>query len=103
MNSPRHGKQHRPSTWSRARHDLASPQGFGLMIGLLLCFLFTVAAIILESYLNVPKSVISVGLLTSYAVILTVVMYKIIARNKREAKARREAYREKFERKSGLY
>ena len=73
------------------------------MIGLLICSLLTVIALVLESVFNVSKSVVLIGLLPSYIIVLAIVMYKIITRNRREAEARREAYREKFERRSGLY
>ena len=97
MNSPRQRHRLKPSTWSRARRDLASPQGLNLMIALMLCFLLTVVGLILESVLNVPKSIITVFLIVGYIVIIAVAMYRILAMNKRADEARREAYRQKFE------
>lgn len=83
--------------WSRARRDRASPQGLNLMIALILCFLLTVVGLILESVLHIPKSIITVVLIVGYIVIIAVAMYRILAMNKRADEARREAYRQKFE------
>lgn len=97
MNAPRKGQQHRPSTWSRARRDLASPQGSSLMIALMLTFLITVIGLILENYASVPKSIIFPIVVIAYIVIIGIVLFKISAMNKKADEARREAYRQKFE------
>jgi ABC-type transport system involved in cytochrome bd biosynthesis fused ATPase/permease subunit len=102
MKSPRQRRQDRPSSWSRARRELASPQGLTLTIALVLCFFLTIIALILESYLHVPQSVVLIGVITAYVVVIGVAMYKILTRNKRDAEARRQAYYEKFEKRSGL-
>ncbi len=96
------GQRHRPSSWSRGKRDLASPQGLTLMMALMLSFVITILGMVLESVLHVPKSVVFVAIIVSYIVVMGVAVYKILARNKRDAEARREAYREKFEKKSGI-
>ena len=67
------------------------------MIALMLCFLLTVVGLILESVLNIPKTIITAVLIVGYIVIIAVAMFRILAMNKRADEARREAYRQKFE------
>ena len=67
------------------------------MIALILCFLLTVVGLILESVLNVPKSIITVFIIAGYIVIIARVMSKILAMNRRADEARRKAYWQKFE------
>ena len=100
MNAPRHGKRDKPSTWSRSRRELASPQGISLTIALVICFAITVIGMILESYLHVPKDIIYAAIIISYIIIIAVAMFRISRMNKRAAEARREEYQKKFGRKS---
>jgi len=97
MNSPRQqGQRHKPSTWSRSRRELASPQGINLTIALMLCFFLTVIATILESRLHVPKDIILPAVIVSYIVVIGMAMFRISRINKRAAERRKEIYREKF-------
>ena len=98
MNSLRHGQgqRHKPSTWSRSKRELASPQGINLTIALMLCFLLTVIATILESRLHIPKNVVLAAVLVSYIIVIGIAMFRISRVNKRAAERRKEIYREKF-------
>ena len=100
MNSPRHrqgqGQRHKPSTWSRSKRELASPQGINLTIALMLCFVLTVIATILESRLHIPKNVILVAVLVSYIVVIGMALFRISRIDKLAAEKRKKAYREKF-------
>ena len=55
---------------------------------------------------EITKPAVNANLLIIFGITLIAVMgvavYKILVRNKRDAEARREAYREKFEKKSGI-
>ena len=97
MNAPRKGQQHKPSTWSRGRRDLASPQGLTLMLALMLCFAVTAVGVFLELVLKVPRNIVYSGVVIAYVVIITVALVKISKKNRQAAKARREAYQQKFE------
>ena len=98
MTSPRPGQRDRPSTWSRARRDLATPQGSSLVSALLLC---AIAAVVLDvvgaRFLNLPGSIVYPAIIIADVAILIVAVFRISAMNKRAAEARREVYRQKFE------
>ena len=96
MNPPRYGQRDKPSTWSRGRRELASPQGLSLTIALVICFFLTVIAIILEKFLDAPINIVYPAVVVAYVVVITIAMFRISRMNKRAAEARREAYRRKF-------
>lgn len=98
MNSPRRGQgqRHKPSTWSRSKRELASPQGINLTIALMLCFLLTVIATILESRLHIPKNIVLAAVLVSYTVVIGIALSRISRINKLAVEKRKKAYREKF-------
>jgi hypothetical protein len=90
----------RPSIWSRARRDLATPQGSNLMSALFLCFILPLIGVILESFFGLPNSVmypIIIAIIIAEPVIIILVLLRISAMNKRAEEARREIYRQKFE------
>jgi hypothetical protein len=101
MTSPRPGAhKDRPSVWTRARRDLATPQGSSLMTALLLCFILPLIGVILESYFDLPNSVmypIIIIIIIAEPIIIVMALLRISAMNKRAEEARREAYRQKFE------
>ena len=96
MNSPRHGQRNKPSTWSRSRRELASPQGLTLTIALVICFFLTVIAVILEGALNVSRDIVYPIVVVLYIIVIAIAMIRISRVNRRAAQARKEAYREKF-------
>jgi len=91
------GSRHKPSAWSRAKRDRASPQGLRLTLALMLCFALTVVAMILERVAHASKNIVYFALIIAYVAIIAVTMFKISAMNRRAEKARREAYKQKFE------
>ena len=98
MTSPRQGGRNKPSTWSKGRRDLASPQGINLASALLLCAIVSVILdIVAGRLLNLPKSVVYPAIIVVDLAIFIVAAFKISAMNKRAEKARREVYRQKFE------
>lgn len=102
MNSLRQsqGQRHKPSTWSRSKRELASPQGLTLTIALMFCFFLTVVAMILESYLHVPKDIVLAAIIVSYILVIGTALSRISRINKLAAEKRKKAYREKFGRDS---
>lgn len=99
MTSPRPGQRDKPSTWSRARRDRATPQFSSLALAIFLC---AIVSVILEvvggRLINLPKSIVYSVIVIADLAILAVAGSKISAINKRAAEARREVYRQKFER-----
>ena len=101
MTSHRPGSHRdRPSIWSRARRDLATPQGSNLMSALFLCFILPLIGVFLESFFALPNSVmypIIIAIIIAEPVIIVFVLLRISAMNKRAEEERREIYRQKFE------
>lgn len=101
MTSSRPGAhKDRPSAWTRARRDLATPQGSNLMTALFLCFILPLIGVVLESYFDLPNSVmypIIIIIVIVEPIIIVVTLLRVSAMNKRAEAARREAYRQKFE------
>ena len=92
--------RNKPSTWSRARRDLATPQGSSLMSALFLCFILPLIGVILDSFFDLPDFVMYPVIITIIILepgIIVVTVLRISAMNKRAEKARREIYRQKFE------
>jgi hypothetical protein len=85
--------------WSRARRDLATPQGSSLMSALLLCFACIIVAIVLcsDRVLGLPEPIVYPVAIAANIVIIILAVIRISAMNKRADEARREAYRQKFE------
>lgn len=101
MISPRMGPhRNKPSTWSRARRDLATPQGSNLMSALFLCFILPFIGVILDSFFDLPNFVmypVIIAIIILEPAIIIVAVIRISAMNKRAEEARREIYRQKFE------
>lgn len=92
--------RNKPSTWSRARRDLATPQGSSLMSALFLCFILPLIGVILDSFFDLPDFVMYPVIITIIILepaIIVVTIVRISAMNKRAEEARREIYRQKFE------
>ena len=96
MDAPRHGQRNKPSTWTRSRRELASPQGITLTVALVSCFFLTVIAVILEGVVNVSRDIVYPILVVVYVLVIAIAMVRISRANKRAAEARKEAYRKKF-------
>ena len=98
MTSPKHGAQRdKPSTWSRGRRDLASPQGTSLVSAILLCAIISIILDVGGGRLGLPKSVIYPVIVIVDLTILIVAAIKISAINKRAVEASRETYQQEFE------
>ena len=98
MISPRPGQRDRPSTWSRARRDLATPQGSNLISAFLLCAIVSVILdVVVGRFINLPKSVFYPVIIIANIAILAAAAVRISATNRRAEEARRAIYREKFE------
>ena len=99
MTARRPGSQRdHPSTWSRARRDLATPQGSNLVSAFLLCAVVSVVLeVVLGRYINLPKPIVYSVIIIADLAILVVSAFKMSAMNKRAAAERREVYRQKFE------
>jgi len=70
------------------------------MSALFLCFILPLIGVILESFFDLPNSVmypVIIVIIIAEPIIIIVVMLKISAMNKRAEEARRETYRQKFE------
>ena len=67
------------------------------MLAILLCFLCTVVAMIVEAVFDLPESIVGSATIIAYLVIFVVAILRISAMNRRAEEARREAYRRKFE------
>jgi hypothetical protein len=67
------------------------------MAAILLCFLCTVVAMIVEAVFDLPESIVGSATIIAYVVIFVVTIFRISAMNRRAEEARREAYRRKFE------
>ena len=100
MTSPRPGSQrHRPSMWSKARRDLATPQGSSLASAILLCAIVSVVLeVALGRFIKLPKSVVYSAIIIADIAIFIVAAFRVSAMNRRAEEARRELYRQKFER-----
>ena len=61
------------------------------------CFPLAIVAMILEGVFHLPGSIIYPIAIVGGFVIIIVAVFRVSAINKREAEARREAYRQKFE------
>jgi len=98
MTSPRPGQRDKPSTWRRARRDLATPQGSSLASALLLCAIVAVVLDVIGGrFLSLPGSIVYPAIVIANLAILVVAGFRISAMNKQAAEARREVYRQKFE------
>ncbi len=75
---------------------MASPQGLNLAIALLLCFLLTAIAMILESLFHVSRDIVYPAVIVAYIVVIAIAMFRISRVNKRAAEKRKKIYREKF-------
>ena len=70
------------------------------MKALLLCAILPIIGVILESFFDLPNSVmypIIIAIIIGEPIIIVVAILKISAMNKRAEQARREVYRQKFE------
>ena len=95
---PPESRRDKPSSWSRGRRELATPQGSNLVLALVLCALVSIVLeVVGVRLIGLPKSLIYPVIVVADTAILVVAAFKIFAANKREAEARREIYRQKFE------
>ena len=83
--------------WTRGRRDLATPQGSNLMSALFLCFPLAIVAMVLEGIFHLPGSIVYPIAIIGGSAVIILAVFRVAAINKREAEARREAYRQKFE------
>ncbi|MBD3182033.1 phosphoribosylformylglycinamidine cyclo-ligase [Candidatus Poribacteria bacterium] len=93
MPKQRSGK---PSSWSKARRDLASPQGSSLVSALIACAIISIIIDIIGSRLGISKSVLYPIILIVDIIIIAGAAIRISAINKKVAEAQQEAYAERF-------
>lgn len=88
----------RTSTWSRARRDLATPQGSSLISAFLLCAFISLTLDIIGGYvLHLSGSIVYPVIMVIDIFIIVAAVIKVSAMYRKSAEVNRELYRQRFE------
>lgn len=88
------------SILARGFYDLGTPQGASLFAIIVLCGIIAIALDYIGERFKLPKSIIYTIIFILIAIMFILIIFRLSMINKKATEKKREAYRQKFGRKS---
>ena len=93
-------QQNKGSMFARGVRDLGTPLGASLFAAIVLCGIVAIVLDYIGERFDLPKSIIYTIIIIIIVIVFIVVVLRLSMMNKKDIEKRREAYRQKFGRKS---
>ena len=93
-------QQNKESMLVRGFRDLGTPQGTSLFAAIILCGIVAIVLDYIGERFNLPKSIIYTIIIIIIVIVFIMIVLRLSMMNKKAIEKQREAYRQKFGRKS---